>query len=123
MGAQLVLNDPHWLRREYVVQNRTARDIAETLGSSVSTVVSAVSRFNLQKRRAGKSHLTIRIMAQFPKLYDADYLRALYLSENLSVHSIAKRIGCSVAQAQYAVRRAGLNSKRGQEDIALRRGV
>lgn len=90
------LNDPAWLRSEYLDHRRTATDIAAEVGCPHHTVVTALRRHGIRR----PPH---RALAAVP----ADWLREQYVQRRRSVADIAGEVNLS----QASVRRALIESE------------
>jgi transposase len=73
------------LRKLYLEEGLTIREISTVLGSSPSTIGRRLRSFGIERRNPGIAH--------FEKLDDKEWLHHLYLVEKLSAKSIGEKIG------------------------------
>jgi transposase-like protein len=99
------LENPAWLRGEYVDRSRTAADIARALGCSETAVLDALHRHALPVRdRGGGSRQT----AMPGELTDSEWLTRRYATDGASIRRIAAELGVSASAVAGALRRAGV---------------
>lgn len=91
------LNDPHWLRTEYLERGRTAADIAAEIGCPHKTVDRALRRHGI--RRPPR-----RMLADVP----VDWLREQYVQRKRSLIDIAAEVGLSRTSVRRALVDAGI---------------
>ncbi|HAS08958.1 MAG TPA: hypothetical protein DCS55_00305, partial [Acidimicrobiaceae bacterium] len=91
------LNDPDWLRTEYLDRGRTAADIAAEVGCPHKTVDRAL-------RRHGIRRPPYRALADVP----ADWLHEQYVERGRSITDIAGEIGMATTSVRRALDEAGI---------------
>lgn len=92
-----LLNDPVWLRTEYLDRGRTAADIATEVGSPHGTVDRALRRHGIRR----PSH---RVRAAVP----AEWLREQYVQGARSINDIAGELGLTPTSVRRALVEAGV---------------
>lgn len=92
------LNDPDWLRRQYLELDRTRRDMAREVGCAPSTVGDALRKYGIRKRG------THRPAADAP----GDWLREAYEVRERSLADIAREIGVAPRTVRRALVEAGI---------------
>jgi len=96
------LHDEDWLQRRYADEQKSAAEIAESVGCHKSTVLNALEKFGIEKRQ-GRS-------PDFPKIHDEDWLREMCYEEQMSVGEIARRVGCSHDAVGKMTRKFGIRT-------------
>jgi transposase-like protein len=91
------LNDPDWLRTEYLERGRTAADIAAEVGCPHKTVDRALQRHGIRR----PPH---RTLADVP----VEWLREEYVSRRRSIADIAGEVGLSPTSVRRALAEAGI---------------
>lgn len=91
--------DKAWLYQEYVVHNKTSRQIAEEWGCAPTTITTMVSRFGLKKLP--------------PKYTDKEWLTEQYCNQQRSTEDIGNELGCSNDTISRWLSRFGL-ARRGK---------
>ena len=99
------LQDPDWLRRQYVDRSRTAADIARALGCSETAVLDALRRLALPVRDRGGGS---RRGAMPAELDDVVWLHRRYAGDGVSIRQIAAELDVSASSVATALRRAGV---------------
>ena len=90
------LDDPAWLRREYVERRRTAKDLARELGCSRSLVTTTLSEHDIRK--------AVTLRSQVP----VDWLREQYVEEGRSLADVGAQAGVSWMTIRRALADAGI---------------
>ena len=88
------LENPAWLRGEYVDRSRTAADIARALGCSETAVLDALRRHALPVRDRGGGS---RRAAMPGELTDSRWLMRRYATDGASIRRIAAELGVSAS--------------------------
>lgn len=91
------LNDPEWLRTEYVDRRRTGRDIAAEVGCPTDAVARALERHGIRKAR----YLTL---TQVP----VEWLRDQHIERGRSARNIAEELGVAPRSVRRALTAAGI---------------
>jgi hypothetical protein len=100
--------DVEWLQEQYILNNRTARDIGLEVGMSVSAIRTRIEKHNLS--RGGQS----------PAKIDPVWLHTQYVVKRRGLEEIASEIDVSTTTVFRAVTRYGLQrSFRRQGPLAL----
>lgn len=97
------LNDPGWLRTEYLQRGRTAADIAAEVGCPHKTVDRALRRHGIRR----PPH---RTLADVP----VDWLREQYVHRQRSIIDIAGELGMSRTSVRRALTEAGIEVDTGR---------
>ncbi len=94
------LNSEEWVRKQ--AETKTAREIAEEVGCSQTTVMYAIKKYEIAlpnpNRRGNSSTHTI-----YPQLQDESWLREEITKKPM--RQIAAEIGCSVGAVNFSVHR------------------
>jgi len=91
------LNDPEWLRTEYLERGRTGRDIAAEIGCHRTTLDEALGRHGI--RRPAR-----KVATQLPKRW----LRDQYVRRRRSIRDIAADVGVAPKSIRRALEQAGV---------------
>jgi AraC-like DNA-binding protein len=107
--------DPHWLRREYVVNRRAASEVARELGVATSTVHRQVKKHGFTV----PPHPTPKKPPKDPVVrprrdVDPDWLRDEYLQNERTLTDIARDLGMSLSTLAKLAKTHGLEVKRGR---------
>lgn len=95
------LNDPAWLRSEYLDRGRTAADIAAEVGCPHHTVVSALRRHDIRRPPQRR-----------PAAVPAEWLREQYVQRRRLIVDIASEANLPVASVRRALIEAGIPIER-----------
>lgn len=125
------LADPEWLELNYVTEKKSTTEIAAEIGCSIRAVGAALERNGIKARDACASRaLQCRESYKYPQLNDKEFLKSLYVEQQLSTDDIAKMVGTpsgnSVRQAlirhglEVRNRSSGQTRNRESEIIASR---
>lgn len=96
------LGDKAWLYQKYVMESLSARNIAKKICCNKSSVLRALKRQSIQKR---KSTMAYTDESMFLELNDKSWLNKKYHVENMSARKIAKEIGCTKPTVLAALKR------------------
>jgi hypothetical protein len=86
------------LRRRYVEQGQTARQISLAYGCSASTIIRELAKCGIARRSGRYERIAL----------DIDRVRQLYLDERLPLKIIARQFGVSVSTVSARLRAAGV---------------
>lgn len=81
------LDNPIWLKNQYLNKHKTVKQIANKIGCSMDTVTKMLYKYLIKK-----TPYTFR-QIRFPKLRDKEWLRKK--QQTMSQRQIAKLLGCS----------------------------
>ena len=106
--------DPDWLRREYVVNRRTASDLARELGVATSTVHRQVKKYGFSVAPRPRPTTPKKDPKPRPRCdVDPAWLRTRYHDEGRTLTDIAGELGISPSTMSALAKRQGLQVKRG----------
>ncbi|WP_235672942.1 hypothetical protein [Mycolicibacterium hodleri] len=107
--------DPDWLHREYVVNRRSASELAHELGVATSTVHRQVNKhgFSAPPRPTPKKPQKDPPVRQRWDV-DPDWLRDEYLKKQRTLTDIARELGMSLSTLAKVAKTHGLEVKRGR---------
>lgn len=91
------LNDPEWLRTEYLERGRTGADLAAEVGVHPNTLARALERHGIRKTER-------RTMASVPKRW----LREQHVKRGRSTRDIARELDVAPTSVQRALVEAGI---------------
>lgn len=97
------LNDPDWLRTQYLERGRTGADLAAEVGCPHKTLARALERHGI--RRPPR-----RTLADLPM----DWLREQYVQRRRSILDIAAEVGLSATPVRRALTEAGIPIETGR---------
>jgi transposase len=92
MSSEPKYKDKSWLREQYVNENQSTYDIAETCGCSDTTIRRWLDRHDIETRDSGQ-RITPR--AADKRLADRSWLYEKYVGEDESSKEIAERCNCA----------------------------
>ena len=87
------LNDPKWLKTEYVEKHRTAISISTELGCSTWAVTNSLKIFGIRIRASGEARIGEKRYSKYSLLNDKEWLTQKYVVEGLTTCKIAKIAG------------------------------
>lgn len=99
------LQDPEWLREQYVTLGRSSSDIASDFGAPPRTVLKALARAGIQRR---DDHLK-----RHHELRDVSWLRREYVTLGRTSTAIAQELGAHSSTVLDALDRAGIPKRGG----------
>ncbi|MEA1998134.1 MAG: NUMOD3 domain-containing DNA-binding protein [Euryarchaeota archaeon] len=80
--------DKEWLKRKYLDEWLSGREIAEEIGCNPASVNDALKRYEIPRRTPGEGHIKSK------KLMDKEWLEERYIEERLSATEIGNILGC-----------------------------
>lgn len=95
--------DADVLRRLYVEERKTTRQIAAVLGVGFKTITRRLHQFGIQPRQQGPE--------RHEQLRDPEWLRAQYLDQNKATTQIAREIGASTRVVLTWLREHGIETR------------
>ncbi|HEU5103937.1 MAG TPA: hypothetical protein VFU22_33205 [Roseiflexaceae bacterium] len=119
-GARL---DEPTLRRLYVAEQRTIRDIAALYQVSTRLVYDAISRYGIPRRTHGRRQPAPAVIAFGNGVFDKAALERLYQEQGQSIAAIAAAVASSPSRVRSALIRWGIaRRRRGRPYNAQTRG-
>lgn len=106
-----LLDDPDWLRREYLERDRTIDSIAFQAGCSKSTVSKHITKYRLFKRQNNK--------AETIHGFSKALIHRMYWKEALSIPEIATSLGISQGCLTKFFIRTGIPRRKLKEAVRL----
>ena len=100
------------LRRLYLEEQRSIRDIAALHHVSTRIVYDAMSRYRIPRRTAGQRRPAPLVIQVADGLLDEAALRRMYEEEGQSIAAIAAAVACTPARIRNALIRWGIARRR-----------
>lgn len=107
------LHDESELRRMYVEQEMSFGEIAEEVGTSISTVGRWIKEHGIQTRQSNQD----KTDADRELLKDAEYLEKRYYEDGLTLKELGDEIGCSDDNVKYWLEKHGLGTRSKSESF------
>ena len=93
-------HDSDVLRKLYVEQNKTAREVGEVLGCSCQAILRSLDRFGIEKDEAMRDRAP-------PEVKDREALYELYAQQGLVAREIAEKLDCPTRTVSGWIKRHG----------------
>jgi hypothetical protein len=106
------LFDEATLRRLYLEEQRSIRDIAALYQVSTRMVYDAMSRYRIPRRTAGQRRPAPLVIQVANGVLDEATLRRMYEEEGQSIAAIAAAVACTPARIRNALVRWGIERRR-----------
>jgi hypothetical protein len=104
--------DEENLRRLYLDEERSIRDIATFYHISTRMVYDALSRYHIPRRTVGHRRLGATVVTTAEGALDEATLRRMYEQEGQSIATIAAEAACTPARIRNALIRWGIARRR-----------
>jgi predicted DNA-binding protein YlxM (UPF0122 family) len=104
--------DETTLRRLYLSEERTIRDIAALYQVSTRKVYDALRRYRIPRRTSRHRQPPLEIITFGDQMLDKERLQRLYEQEDLSIATIAATLGCSPSSIRNALIRWSIVRRR-----------
>lgn len=102
------LRNEWWLYQEYWEESRNARQIAEMVGCTSSTVLRSLRRLGIKVKTLSEMRKGVPKGSRFPELKQRDWLYQKYWIEELSTYKIANILNCFSSTVVHALKREGM---------------
>jgi predicted DNA-binding protein YlxM (UPF0122 family) len=109
--AQVPFNEAT-LRRLYLDEERSIRNIATLCEVSTRVVYDALNRYDIPRRTTGKRQPTPNVITFGDSIFDKATLQRLYHEEGQSIAAIAAAVACPPARVRNALVRWGIPRRR-----------
>lgn len=100
------LQDPDWLREQYVENERSMDDIGDEFGLSGSSVHYWLEKHSIETRQSTKSDVNVP-----DELQDPDWLREQYVENERSTVEIAEEFDVTAAAVSYRLRKFDIETR------------
>ena len=109
--ATLPFNEPT-LRRLYLDEERSIRDIAALYTVSTRMVYDALSHYRIPRRKTGPQRPAPSVITLGNRVLDKATLQRLYQEDGQTIAAIAASLGCAPARIRKALMRWGIARRR-----------
>lgn len=110
--------DEGTLRRLYLEEGKTQREIGDVLGCSQKTIINWMEKFGIPSRSSSESY---RLKRSGESWRDEETLRELYVEKGLSQSEIGEMLGCAPETVFYHMEKNGIDARTPEETFARRR--
>jgi transposase len=98
------LANQEWMRKQYVGEVQSAREIAEKCGCDESTAQRWLKRHGIEMNPDLRKR-------EYPRLANAEWLRQEYVKKNKTGYQIADEVGCSFGRVYASIREHGIETR------------
>jgi hypothetical protein len=116
------LEDPEWLKNEYLINKKCCREISEIIGCSKNTIMSYLKKYGIKMRSNAEAREFVIIDSMYPLLNDKEWLYEQYVVNKKSTNEICKMAGAKTCNsARQALIKFGIQVRGVGEGLTCNR--